>query len=65
MLLLLITIIGSCGYVYIKPFKLHHSFFDRPFADAKWIDNTWVQFLDCCSGDKIIENQVHAMHQFS
>ena len=29
------------------------------------IDKTWNQFLESCSGEKIIENQVHALHLFS
>lgn len=55
----------SCTYIYSRPYSVHHSFFDRPQLESKNITNTWVEFLDSCSGEKIIENQVHAMHQFT
>jgi hypothetical protein len=65
-ILLTIIIIGtSVTYAYNKPYTLHHSFFERPQEESITIENTWSQYLESCSGEKIIENQVHALHLFS
>lgn len=55
----------SVYYAYTKPYPTHHSMFDKPVEGAQTIEKTWVEYLDCCSGEKIIENQVHALHLFS
>ena len=65
-ILLTLIIVGvSIGYAYNKPYTLHHSFFERPNEESVTIDKTWNQFLETCSGERIIENQVHALHLFS
>jgi hypothetical protein len=64
-ILMVIIATVSIVYVYNKPYTMHHSFFERPMEEAQVIDKTWVNFLETCSGEKIIENQVHALHEFS
>lgn len=40
--------------------------FDKPEGELPHpITNSWKDYLDDCSGAKIIENQVHAAHVFS
>jgi len=55
-ILMLIIATASIVYVYNKPYTMHHSFFERPMEEAQVIDKTWVNFLESCSGEKIIEN---------
>ena len=55
----------SIYYAISHPYPTHHSMFDKPVEESLNITKTWVDYLDCCSGEKIIENQVHALHQFS
>ena len=56
----------SCVYVYQNPYTIHKSMFDRPEgSESHLINSTWPQYLETCSGEKIIENQVHAAHIFS
>lgn len=52
-------------YVYTRPFTVHHRFFDRPEATSQYLKATWPDYLQSCSGEKIIENQVHALHEFT
>lgn len=53
-------------YAVNRPYRVHHSFFDTPEGvESHNITITWNQYLDDCSGEKIIENQVHALHQFT
>ena len=57
---------GFAGYyVYSRPFEVHHRFFDRPELASRNLTQTWSDYLDSCSGQNIIENQVHALHQFT
>ena len=39
--------------------------FDKPDIESKLISAKWTNYLEDCSGAKIIENQVHAAHIFS
>ena len=56
-ILLAVIIMGvSFVYVYHRPYTIHHSFFERPLEESITIDKTWSQFLESCSGEKIIEN---------
>lgn len=55
----------SMYYVYSRPFTVHHRFFDRPDVASQNITETWTDYLESCSGEKIIENQVHALHEFT
>ena len=55
----------SCYYVYSRPFSAHHSFLDPPQPESLWINKTWTDYLESCAGEKIIENQVHALHLFT
>ena len=55
----------SAYYVYSRPFQVHHRFFERPQAESRNLTNTWADYLTSCSGEKIIENQVHALHEFT
>jgi hypothetical protein len=64
-LLMVIIVVVSMVYVYNKPYTIHHSFFERPMEESQVIDKTWPDFLETCSGENIIENQVHALHEFS
>ena len=54
----LLVILSGCSvyYAYIKPFPTHHSMFDKPTEGSQIIEKTWNEYLDCCSGEKIIEN---------
>lgn len=66
MIVLVLFAIGSGVYVYNRPYTLHHSMFDKPEGQEPVLINAkWKDYLDDCSGDKIIENQVHAAHLFS
>ena len=62
--IILIFIISTVSivYVYNKPFTIHHSFFERPMEESQVIDKTWVNFLDSCSGEKIIEKPVEYIY---
>jgi len=63
--ILVLFSIFSGYYVYTKPYPQHHSIFDHPEQESHSLNRTWVDFLDSCSGQKILENQVHAAHLFS
>lgn len=39
--------------------------FERPSLESRNITQTWDNYLEKCSGEKIMENQVHALHEFS
>jgi hypothetical protein len=57
---------GSFVYVYKRPYTIHHSMFDKPEGqEPMLIASSWKDYLEDCSGAKIIENQVHAAHQDS
>jgi hypothetical protein len=65
-ILILLALFGfSTYYVATKPYAIHHSFFDRPEIESRNITRTWSDYLEKCSGEKIMENQVHALHEFS
>lgn len=64
-MILIIFSIFAAFYVYTRPFSIHHSFFDRPNIESRIIDASWSEYLESCSGEKIIENQVHALHEFA
>ena len=65
-LLILLAFSGFAGYyVYTRPFQVHHRFFDRPEIETQNLTQTWSDYLESCSGEKIIENQVHALHEFT
>jgi len=49
-------VIVSGAYVYTRPYSVQGDFFRRPFQESRWINNTWPEFIDCCSGEKVIEN---------
>lgn len=54
---ILVLFSGFSGYyVYTRPYPEHHSIFDHSEAESHTIDRSWVEFLDSCSGEKIIEN---------
>ena len=57
--------IFAIWYAVTRPYTIHHSFFERPMAESQNITATWNDYLETCSGEKIIENQVHALHEFS
>jgi hypothetical protein len=47
----------SAYYVYTRPYTIHHSMFDKPEGEESHpITATWPQYLESCSGEKIIEN---------
>lgn len=64
-LILLVFSAFSIYYAYSRPFQLHHRFFDRPDDVSHNLTATWSDYLQSCSGEKIIENQVHALHEFT
>lgn len=65
--ILVLTLFGIFAVVYAikKPYTIHHSFFDRPEGESHNIATTWSDYLEKCSGEQIIDNQVHALHQFT
>ena len=65
-LIFLIFACFSSYYVYNNPYTVHHSMFERPEnSTSHLIQDSWSDYLKSCSGEKIIENQVHAAHIFS
>mmetsp|Transcript_13935 Transcript_13935/g.23699 ORF Transcript_13935/g.23699 Transcript_13935/m.23699 type:complete len:269 (-) Transcript_13935:27-833(-) len=55
----------SVYYVYSRPYIPHHSFFDKPQQESLNITLSWNDYLESCSGERIIENQVFALHEFT
>jgi hypothetical protein len=56
-MLLFVIIAGvSVYYAISHPYPTHHSMFDKPVEESLNITKTWVDYLECCSGEKIIEN---------
>lgn len=48
---------GAFYYVYTKPYTIHHSMFDKPEGQEPiLIQSTWKDYLEDCSGAKIMEN---------
>lgn len=65
MIVLLLFLILSLYYVYMRP-----SIFQplTPYEvpkDSKNIDTTWEEFLKDCGGEVIVENNVHARNIFN
>ena len=52
-----------CGlsgfYVYMRPYNLHENPLYHHNVESKRIDATWVDYLQDCGGEKIIDNYVH------
>jgi len=49
----------SCFYVYMRPYNLHENPLYHHNVESKRIDATWVDYLQDCGGEKIIDNYVH------
>jgi len=44
-------------YVYQNPYTVHHSMFEKPENfESHPISERWKDYLENCSGEKIIEN---------
>lgn len=69
MILLGVLLLSSFALVYHQPsFFISGFFIKAPYqapVDSKFINATWVEFINDCGGEVIVENYIHARSVFN